>query len=210
MSRSTPQRSLLPDRPNKISVPLADIGDGSNFVSGSDDAPLMAPTRMVTFLPVPERKRNAVVHSPPPSLKNTKIYKMFLEESAFHYKSGRGVLFFEYFSSISLVTLALVLTAIEFCIEEYSTGRFQQGVFDELVNKDRYETHLKDLTDWVALKPDVTAVILQRMHDTCRAATGAALVKTTGHMTEAARTKALAELEAMNVDGSDNNDSDDE
>ncbi|KAF7371561.1 hypothetical protein MVEN_00011300 [Mycena venus] len=365
MSRSTLQRSLLPDCPNKISVPLADIGDGSNFVSGSDDArtdgadengdapprPGAQKKRGRSQSPVPAKKskkrKNAIeplaqaefvsgkprggsrtnlkdytepasklirraMHKyevrvwtrqpyPPSEIqiqtakeiwdevcteaeermelthrmlgmitkygphgrssmkdcvrplvgptysfqvgnsnkiirKNTKIYKMLLEESAFHYKdpkertgylknkiiidsikaiwfrnkSSRGVLFVEYFSPISLVTLALVLTAIEFCIEEYSTGRFQQGVFDELVNKDRYETHLKDLTDWVALKPDVTAVVLQRMHDTCRTATGAALVKTTGRMTEVARTKALAELEAMNVDGSDSNNSDDE
>ncbi|KAF7354492.1 hypothetical protein MVEN_01138500 [Mycena venus] len=101
---------------------------------------------------------------------------------------------------------------IEFCIEEYSTGRFQQGIFDELLNKDRYETHLKDLTEWAALKPTVTTVFLQCMHDTCRASTGAALVKTTGRMTDAARAKALAQLEAMDIDGDggDDNDSDDD
>ncbi|KAF7333806.1 hypothetical protein MVEN_02337500 [Mycena venus] len=176
--------------------------------------------------------------SPKTIQKSLKIHKRLLDESGFHYedpkertgyaknkiiiesirtlwfknKSSRGVLNFESFSPISLVTLALIFTAIEFCIEEYSTGRFQQGIFDELLSKDRYETHLKDLTEWAALKPTVTTAFLQRMHDTCRASTGAALVKTTGRMTDAVRAKALAELEAMDIDGDggDDNDSDDE
>ncbi|KAJ7804095.1 hypothetical protein B0H13DRAFT_560087 [Mycena leptocephala] len=168
--------------------------------------------------------------------KNIKIYKMLLDESGFHYentkertgyaknpiimeairciwfktKAGRGVMFPEYFSPITLVTLALIFTAIEFCIEEYSTGRFKQGIFDELLNKDRYETHLKDLTDWAALKPSASTAFLQRIHDQCRASTGAALVKQTGRMTEAARERALAELEAMELDGGDQDPDDDE
>ncbi|KAF7355810.1 hypothetical protein MVEN_00909200 [Mycena venus] len=183
--------------------------------------------------------RFKVGDSPKTIQKNLKIHKQLLDESGFHYedpkertgyaknkiiiesirtlwfknKSSRGVLNFESFSPISLVTLALIFTVIEFCIEEYSTGRFQQGIFDELLNKDCYETHLKDLTEWAALKPTVTTALLQRMHNTCRASTGAALVKTTGRMTDAARAKALAELEAMDIDGDGgdgNNDSDDE
>ncbi|KAJ7676753.1 hypothetical protein DFH06DRAFT_613416 [Mycena polygramma] len=88
--------------------------------------------------------------------KNIAKCKMLLDQSAFHYqnpkertgyakntliiecvrriwfqtRSSRGVRFAEYFNPISLVTLALIFTAIEFCIQEYSTGRFQQGVFD--------------------------------------------------------------------------------
>ncbi|KAJ7168728.1 hypothetical protein C8R46DRAFT_1268186 [Mycena filopes] len=158
--------------------------------------------------------------------KNSSIYKRLLEESGFHYedttlrtgyaknpiilesirvtwfknKSGHGVLFVESFSPITLVTLAIIFTAIEFCIEEYSTGRFQQAMFDEAQNKDRFDVHLKDLTDWAALKPSVTDVVRQRMHDKLRASTGAALVKPTGRMTDAGRARALQELEAMNVE----------
>ncbi|KAJ7809507.1 hypothetical protein B0H13DRAFT_1927896 [Mycena leptocephala] len=129
----------------------------------------------------------------------------------FKTKVGRSVMFPEYFSPIALITLALIFTAIEFCIEEYSTGRFKQGIFDELLDKDRYETHLKDLTDWAALKPSASTAFLQRIHDQCRyvfppnlyhltvtnsrlplgASIGAALVKKTGRMTEAARERAL-------------------
>ncbi|KAJ7782949.1 hypothetical protein B0H16DRAFT_1447187 [Mycena metata] len=158
--------------------------------------------------------------------KNLKLHKVLLDESGFHYrdteartgyakndivmesmrvtwfknKSARGVRFMQAFSPITLVTLALTFTAIEFCIEEYSTGRFQPGIFDEVENKERYMVHLQDLTEWAALKPSVTDVIRQQMHDKLRAATGAALVKPTGRMSEAGRTRALEELEAMNVD----------
>ncbi|KAJ7433113.1 hypothetical protein FB451DRAFT_1572730 [Mycena latifolia] len=167
--------------------------------------------------------------------KNIKIWKRLLDESAFHYedpatrtgyaantiiidgmrniwfktRAGRGILFFEYFSPISVVTLALVFTAIEFCIEEYSTGRFQQGIFDEVLNRSRYDTHLKDLTEWAALMPSVTTALRQQMHDRCRrvrASTGAALVKSAGRLTDANRARALQELAAMNVDGGEDAD----
>ncbi|KAJ7181949.1 hypothetical protein C8R46DRAFT_1210392 [Mycena filopes] len=244
--------------------------------------------------------------------KNLNIYKELLDESGFHYadtklrtgyaknsivmegirvtwfknKAGRGVLFVESFSPITLVTLALIFTSgwppspslrgvpnrlgedtrglyitfdanlgprdmpfyspapprqftiygrsfaaprrlewknprmravnltavpvngtvpipsfqVEFCIEEYSTGRFQQAIFDETQNKDRYSVHLQDLTEWAALKPSVTDVIRQRMHDKLRASTGAALVKPAGRMSDAGRARALQELEAMTVE----------
>ncbi|KAJ7169341.1 hypothetical protein C8R43DRAFT_945280 [Mycena crocata] len=107
------------------------------------------------------------------------------------------------FSPISLVTLALIFTAIEFCIDEYSTGRFQQGVFDEVVNTSRYEVHLKDLTEWAALKPSVTDTIRQRMHDKLRSSTGSALLKSTGRLSDVNRARALEELEAMEAGGAD-------
>ncbi|KAJ7023002.1 hypothetical protein C8F04DRAFT_1306567 [Mycena alexandri] len=148
--------------------------------------------------------------------KNLKLHQVLLNESGFHYKndivmesmrvtwfknkSARGVHCMQAFSPITLVTLALIFTAIEFCIEEYSTGRFQPGTFDEVENKERYMVHLQDLTEWAALKPSVTDVIRQQMHDKLRATTGAALVKPTGRMSEAGRARALEELEAMNVD----------
>ncbi|KAJ7743397.1 hypothetical protein B0H16DRAFT_1727785 [Mycena metata] len=158
--------------------------------------------------------------------KNLKLHQVLLNESGFHYKdtgartgyakndivmesmrvtwfknkSARGVRFMQAFSPITLVTLALTFTAIKFCIEEYLTGCFQPGIFDEVENKKRYMVHLQDLTEWAALKPSITDIIRQQMHDKLRAATGAALVKPTGRMSEAGRTRALQELEAMNVD----------
>ncbi|KAK6977401.1 hypothetical protein R3P38DRAFT_526670 [Favolaschia claudopus] len=158
--------------------------------------------------------------------KNIATYKMLLEESAFHYKdpetrtgfakndiimdaivatwfktkSGRGITYSDYFSPIPLVTLALIFTVIEFGIQEWSTGQFQQATFDETANKVVYDNHLRDLIDWDSLKPEVTSIILQRMHDEARAGTGAALIKASGRMTEEARERALAELEAMDVD----------
>ncbi|KAJ7131568.1 hypothetical protein C8R43DRAFT_1110749 [Mycena crocata] len=163
--------------------------------------------------------------------RNVKIWKALTAESAFHYadtaaltgyagnaiiiesmrvnffknKRGRGILYGTYFSPISLVTLALIFTAIEFCIEEYSTGRFQQGVFDETANVSRYEVHLRDLTEWAALKPSVTDVIRQRMHDQLRSSTGTPLISLTGRLSEVNRARALQELEAMELDDSAGN-----
>ncbi|KAJ7097060.1 hypothetical protein B0H15DRAFT_797793 [Mycena belliarum] len=180
--------------------------------------PLVAPTYKFTVGDTPE-----IISA------NIKLWKALLEESAFHYKAfqeplsrtgfagntiimgglrgiwfrtkaGRGVIYSEYFSPITLVTLALLFTAIEFCIDEYSSGRFQQANFDEIVNKDRYDVHLRDLTDWAGLMPPVTTSIRQQMHDSCRASTGAAVIKAAGRLTEGNRARALLELAAMNVD----------
>ncbi|KAJ6545629.1 hypothetical protein B0H19DRAFT_1267029 [Mycena capillaripes] len=46
------------------------------------------------------------------------------------------------------------------------------------------------------------------MHDQCRASTGAALVRPAGRMTDAARARALAELETMDIDDDGNDDDD--
>ncbi|KAJ7456404.1 hypothetical protein B0H11DRAFT_2244091 [Mycena galericulata] len=119
----------------------------------------------------------------------------------FKTKAGRGIVYAKYFNPIRLVTLALIFTAIEFCIEEYSTGRFQQGFFDEVANKERYDVHLQDLTEWAALKPSVTNAIFQKMHDQCRSSMGVAPVKAAGRLTETNRARALEELEAMDADG---------
>ncbi|KAJ7113328.1 hypothetical protein C8R43DRAFT_1138623 [Mycena crocata] len=161
--------------------------------------------------------------------KNSKLWKVLINDSAFHYanttdltgyagnpiimesmrviwfktKGSRGIVYGKSFSPISLVTLALIFTAIEFCIDEYSTGRFQQGVFDEVVNTSRYEVHLKDLTEWAALKPSVTDTIRQRMHDKLRSSTGSALLKSTGRLSDVNRARALEELEAMEAGGAD-------
>ncbi|KAJ7087970.1 hypothetical protein B0H15DRAFT_801037 [Mycena belliarum] len=180
--------------------------------------PLVAPTYKFTVGDTPE-----IISA------NIKLWKALLEESAFHYKAlqepltrsgfagntiiigglrgiwfrtkaGRGVTYSEYFSPITLVTLALLFTAIEFCIDEYSSGRFQQANFDEIVNKDRYDVHLNDLTDWAGLMPPVTTSIRQQMHDSCRASTGAAVIKSAGRLTEGNRARALLELTAMNTD----------
>ncbi|KAF8193509.1 hypothetical protein K438DRAFT_1761666 [Mycena galopus ATCC 62051] len=88
--------------------------------------------------------------------------------------------------------------------EKQNSNRNTPDISVQKVNKVRYESHLKDLTEWAALKPSVTTARLQRMHDSCRASTGAAFVKTTGRLTDTARARALAELEAMDVEGGDN------
>ncbi|KAJ6629715.1 hypothetical protein B0H10DRAFT_1294103 [Mycena sp. CBHHK59/15] len=166
---------------------------------------------------------------------NQKLWKALLADSAFHYedmaelmgyagnpiiiesicvlwfktKVGRGIIYLQFFSPIVLVTLALIFT-IEFCIEEYSTGRFQQGTFDEAFNKDRYETHLKDLTDWAALMPAITDKICQKMHDSCRTSTGAQLNNVTGRMSATNRDHALLELEAVAAMGDVDNSGEDD
>ncbi|KAF9457578.1 hypothetical protein BDZ94DRAFT_1272833 [Collybia nuda] len=157
--------------------------------------------------------------------KNLKIYTSLISNSSFHYKdpcslsgycghsiildavrgiwfnnqAAPGLEFSSYFSPIRIVSLALILTAIEFCIQEFSTGRFVQAVFDEKDNKLRFEAHLQDLMEWAELKPDITDKILQKMHDRCRKGTGAAM-DLGGCLNDKTRQRALLELEARTGD----------
>ncbi|KAJ7614491.1 hypothetical protein FB45DRAFT_1064736 [Roridomyces roridus] len=129
-----------------------------------------------------------------------KIIKASLREAFFKTKGSRGVTNSKYFSPISLVTLALSFTVIEFCIDEYGTGRFVQATFDETANKERYHAHLLAITEWSELKPPVTTAIRHQLHDSCRTLAGAAPVKVPRCLTEENRARALAELEAMEID----------
>ncbi|KAJ7623730.1 hypothetical protein FB45DRAFT_926588 [Roridomyces roridus] len=129
-----------------------------------------------------------------------KIILASLRAAFFKKKGSRGVLYSKYFSPISLVTLALVFTVVEFCIDEYTTGRFMQAIFDEVAHKERYESHLLALTEWSELMPPVTTALRQQLHDRCRTLAGAAPVKAPQHLTDENRARALAELQAMQVD----------
>ncbi|KAG6808948.1 hypothetical protein H0H92_002282 [Tricholoma furcatifolium] len=79
-----------------------------------------------------------------------------LTVTAFKDSGAPGVIFEDIFNPISLHTLALVLTLVDFCISEWLTGKFDQGVFRERLVKNQYEVFLADLTEWHHMNPEVT------------------------------------------------------
>ncbi|KAG6916632.1 hypothetical protein DXG01_006052 [Tephrocybe rancida] len=71
-------------------------------------------------------------------------------------RNSLGVINEEIFNPISLHTLALVLMLVEFCIFEWTTGKFEQGVFSEKQYKASYEVYFADLKSWHFINPGVT------------------------------------------------------
>ncbi|KAG6843920.1 hypothetical protein H0H87_011689 [Tephrocybe sp. NHM501043] len=67
-----------------------------------------------------------------------------------------GVVYKEIFNPISLHTLALVLTVIEFCISKWKTSKCEQGIFAEKQYKVSYNVHFKNLKEWYFVNPDMT------------------------------------------------------
>ncbi|KAG6839918.1 hypothetical protein C0991_010379, partial [Blastosporella zonata] len=76
-----------------------------------------------------------------------------LTATIFKDKHATGVLFREMFNPILLYTLSLVLTLVGFCISEWKTGKFEQGIFLEKLFKDTYKVHFADLKKWYYMSP---------------------------------------------------------
>ncbi|PBK83048.1 hypothetical protein ARMGADRAFT_1089801 [Armillaria gallica] len=149
-------------------------------------------------------------------IKNKNKYVLHTTDAAFHYKDlsmlscayehkiifssictawfkntkDFRVKYSDYFDPILNVSLALVLTAIEFCLEEWSTGSYIQGTLNESEDKGHYMNFLKDVKDWTSANMKVTTNICKKKN------TGAAnRVVAAGHMNEDAITHAKKDME---------------
>ncbi|KAK0435241.1 uncharacterized protein EV420DRAFT_1653339 [Desarmillaria tabescens] len=101
-----------------------------------------------------------------------------------------GVKYSDYFDPIPNVSLALILMAIEFCLEEWSTGSYIQGTLNESEDKGRYVNFLKNVKDWTSANTKVTTNIHKKKN------TGAAnRVVTADHMNEDAIMHAKKDME---------------
>lgn len=173
--------------------------------------PLVAPAFGLTS---PDKKSNIA--------KNKDKYVLLTTDAAFHYKDlstlsrayehkiifssicaawfkntkDFGVKYSDCFNPIPNVSLALVLTAIEFCLEEWSTGTYIQGTLNESEDKGRYMNFLKDVKVWTGANTKVTTNIRKKWHNRARKNTGAAnRAVAAGHMNEDAITRAKKDME---------------
>ncbi|KAF8873160.1 hypothetical protein BD779DRAFT_1452129, partial [Infundibulicybe gibba] len=129
------------------------------------------------------------------------IIKQAIKETWFQKKGSPGVLFTEHFNPITIPTLAIVFTTIEFCIQEWSSGMYVQGTLNEDRDKSRFHVFTGRLKDWDSLKPSVTLKIRKRLHDRSRRLTGVAMDSTTqASLNPATKSAALAELEERTGD----------
>ncbi|KAF7293856.1 hypothetical protein HMN09_01181600 [Mycena chlorophos] len=130
------------------------------------------------------------------------ILRMLIKAIWFRNSEGRGVAHSKYFSPISVPTLALLFTAIEFCIKMYETGEALTDVtFHASSQKREYEKHLKKISEWDALVPPMSAALRQELHDDCRKRAGAApIVEAPRGLADSDRENAMRELLAMQAE----------
>ncbi|KAI0294516.1 hypothetical protein BC826DRAFT_1137173 [Russula brevipes] len=65
----------------------------------------------------------------------------------FQNKDSDGIIFYEYFAPIPIQAIALVLTVIECCIDEWTDGTRKNSSWNEERYKTVYHSHVKSLTD---------------------------------------------------------------
>ncbi|KAN0105378.1 hypothetical protein V8E52_011087 [Russula decolorans] len=135
------------------------------------------------------------------------IIKKVLREAFFRRKDDRGITHANSFSPIPLALIALILTAVEHCIEEWSTGTLVKANFEESTAAPLYDAHLEKLRNWHELNPTVVDKILETLFKRCSrplsAATGGDSIPA---MTDAVKEAARKELEARTGETESNSD----
>ncbi|KAI9070348.1 hypothetical protein FKP32DRAFT_1537497, partial [Trametes sanguinea] len=122
-----------------------------------------------------------------------------IKEHWFTSADAPGVKYPAQFSPLREVTLALLFTTIEYCLDQWATGLWDKGLtFSNKVYHDRYKQHLTHIQEWSSLDPPSSHAIRQRMYDRARRASGAppATQAPTG-FSEAARDRLRSELAAQ-------------
>ncbi|KLO14427.1 hypothetical protein SCHPADRAFT_903369 [Schizopora paradoxa] len=111
---------------------------------------------------------------------------------------GLGVIFNKLFNPISAETLALVCTAVDHALEEYSSGSPKKKKFTEQDHFPRYCMYLKTINTFGQACPGALRRILQEMHDTSRGQSGAgAIANVTNLATMDEIARAAAEYDEM-------------
>ncbi|KAI0640991.1 hypothetical protein C8Q79DRAFT_920521, partial [Trametes meyenii] len=103
------------------------------------------------------------------------------------------------FSPIRDVTLALLFTAVEHCLDQWAEGSLNKNLmFTQKAYETKYNIHLQHVRDWINLAPESAETIRQRMYDRARKASGATpLVARPAGLSEETRERLRMELAAQ-------------
>ncbi|KAH7905273.1 hypothetical protein BJ138DRAFT_1017948, partial [Hygrophoropsis aurantiaca] len=100
-----------------------------------------------------------------------KAIQQIINETLYKNKHDEGITWScEFYSPFPMVGLALVLTAIECCIDEWSHGTRNKVAFTEEEYKSTFEAHLQSLQDFEQLSKeyDLVPKLLQQIHNSGR------------------------------------------
>ncbi|OSD03871.1 hypothetical protein PYCCODRAFT_1476789 [Trametes coccinea BRFM310] len=97
-----------------------------------------------------------------------------LKDHWFGSADAPGIKYMDQFSPVREVTLALMFTTIEYCIDQWATGIWDKTlIFSNKIYHSKYKQHLQHIQDWGRLDADATRGVRQRMYDRARRASGA-------------------------------------
>ncbi|KAI0737727.1 hypothetical protein C8Q80DRAFT_1114577, partial [Daedaleopsis nitida] len=103
-----------------------------------------------------------------------KLIKTIIRERWFTRSDAMGPCYPDKFSPIRQETLALIFTAVHFCIDQWSDGTPRQGgKFWDKDYKPKYHDHLARIKDWIEIDTDHARGYLQKLHNDARCASGA-------------------------------------
>ncbi|KAH7926124.1 hypothetical protein BV22DRAFT_1009785 [Leucogyrophana mollusca] len=103
-------------------------------------------------------------------LYKTEIIQLVLNDMWFANRHDEGILYHEFFNPIPVETVALILTAIECCIDEWTTGIKEDIKFSAAAYSSVYRAHLGSLTKFGehTKKYNLLGKLCQRLHDNAR------------------------------------------
>ncbi|KAJ2971088.1 hypothetical protein NUW54_g12584 [Trametes sanguinea] len=112
-------------------------------------------------------KRQGFAHNP--------VILSTIKEFWFATPDAAGIKYAAQFSPVREVTLALLMTTIEYCLDQWATGLWDKNLtFSNKVYRPKYEQHLCHVREWGSLDPASSQLVRQRMYDRARRASGAA------------------------------------
>ncbi|PPQ76235.1 hypothetical protein CVT24_009446 [Panaeolus cyanescens] len=91
-----------------------------------------------------------------------KIIQECIQAVWFDNKNSHGIVFKNMFNPISLGTLSLVFTAIDHCLEEWSTGRHLKTGFEERTVSSKHQVFRADLVQWSNQNESVVKAIREK------------------------------------------------
>ncbi|KAK0493098.1 hypothetical protein EDD18DRAFT_1357018 [Armillaria luteobubalina] len=122
-----------------------------------------------------------------------------------------GIKYSDDYDPIKPESVALIITVLENCIDEWASGKFAPKPLDEDVQWPRYLAHLADIRKWCKANPKVTGNILKQWHNGARSSTGVkAKQMATGYLNdEEEETRVMADLEGRTGETDSEDDDDD-
>ncbi|KAK0492177.1 hypothetical protein EDD18DRAFT_1414805 [Armillaria luteobubalina] len=95
-----------------------------------------------------------------------KIFPMVVIEYFFHHHKAPGIIWEDNFNPIKPETIALAVTLIKHCLNEWADGTFKAQKLHNATQAGCYINHLKDTTAWCAQDARVMTNIHQGWKDT--------------------------------------------
>ncbi|KAH7904196.1 hypothetical protein BJ138DRAFT_1119639 [Hygrophoropsis aurantiaca] len=130
-------------------------------------------------------------------LYKTEIIQLVLNDMWFTNRLDEGILYHEFFNPIPVETIALILTAIECCIDEWATGIKEDIKFSAAAYGSVYRAHLSSLTKFGehTKKYNLLEKLSQRLHTNARFYSGAEPIKQREALSHDAFEAAMREYE---------------